>query len=97
LTSQEIENDINQYVIGVSFTFFDDGTGFIDIPEQGREEWTWTLGNDRLTTVSDSQTDVYTFFSADRNQMNFESRTSILHTKDAIEYVVKHVCKYTFK
>ncbi len=96
LSGQEIENDINQYFIDISFTFNADGTGFIDIPEQGREEWVWTLSNNRLTTISDTQTDEYTFFNADRNQMTFESRTSTLHTRDSINYVVTHVGKYFF-
>ncbi|TMM58749.1 hypothetical protein FEE95_04775 [Maribacter algarum] len=96
LSGQEIENDINQYFIDISFTFNSDGTGFIDIPEQGREDWVWTLSNNRLTTISNTQTDEYTFFSADRNEMTFESRTSTLHTRDSIEYVVTHVGKYFF-
>lgn len=88
---------MNRYLVGVNFTFNADGTGFIDIPEQGREDWTWTLGEDRLTTVSSSQTDQYTFFSADRNQMTFESRTTTLHTRDSGQYNVTHVGEYFFK
>lgn len=97
LSSQEIENDMNQYLIGVNFTFNEDGTGFMDIPEQGREDWVWTLSEDRLKTVSDTQTDRYTFFSADQNQMTFESRTTTIHTRDSVRYSVTHVGKYFFK
>ncbi len=96
LSSQEIENDMNQYSAGISFTLNADGTGFIEIPEQGREGWVWTLSEDRLTTISSSQTDVYTFFSADRNQMTFESRTTTAHTRDSVQYNVTHVGKYFF-
>ena len=94
---QEIEDDMNQYIIGVSFTFHADGTGFIDVPEQSREEWVWSLSGNRLTTTTNSQTDQYTFFSADRNQMTFESSTTTLHFKDSVAYQVTHVGKYFFK
>jgi len=97
LSSQEIESDLNQYFVGISFTFNADGTGFIDIPEQGREDWDWTLNNNHLRTISDSQTDGYSFFSADRNQMTFESRTTTVHTKDSVQYNVTHVGKYFFR
>lgn len=97
LSSQEVENDMNQYLVGVSFTFNADGTGFVDIPEQGKEDWVWTLSEDKLTTISDSRTNVYTFFSADRNQLTFESRSTTLHTKDSVQYNVAHVGEYFFK
>ena len=96
LSSEEINNDMNRYLIGVNFTFNADRTGFLDVPEQGREDWVWTLGEDHLTTISESQTDQYTFFSADRNQMTFESRTTTMHTKDSVRYAVTHVGKYFF-
>ncbi|MFK7814201.1 MAG: hypothetical protein AB8B59_17015 [Maribacter sp.] len=96
LSSQEIENDLNQYLIDVSFTFNVDGTGYRDIPNQDREDWVWTLSEDRLITISDSKTDRYTFFSADQNQMTFEGRTSTGHTRDSVQYMVTHVGKYFF-
>lgn len=97
LSSEEINNDMNQYLIGVSFTFNADGTGFIDIPEEEKEDWVWTLSEDRLTTVSDAQTQQYNFFNADRNQMTFEGRTTTVHTRDSVQYNVTHVGKYLFK
>lgn len=97
LSNQEIEDDMNLYSAGISFAFNADGTGFIDIPEQGQENWVWTLTEDLLKTVSDTQTDRYTFFSADRNQMTFESRTTTRHTGDSVQFNVTHVGKYFFK
>jgi len=97
LSSQEIAEDINQYSAGISFTFYLDGMGFIEIPEQGREDWVWTLSAEQLKTVSDTKTNRYSFFSADQNQMTFEARTTTLHVKDSVQYSVTHVGKYFFK
>lgn len=96
LSNEEIQNDMNQYLVGVRFTFNTDRTGFLDIPEQDREDWVWTLSEDHLTTISDLQTDQYTFFNVDKNQMTFESRTITMHTKDSAHYEVTHVGKYFF-
>jgi len=96
LDGEAITEDLNQYFIGVRFTFNADGTGYLEIPEQERKDWRWTLSDDRLKTVSDSQTDRYTFFSADKNQMTFESRTTTLHIIDSVQYSITHVGKYFF-
>lgn len=87
---------MNQYLIGVSFTFDEDGTGFNDIPGQARQDWVWSLADDRLTTTSSSQTDQYTFFSAAKNEITFESSTATVHTRDSVQYNVTHVGKYFF-
>lgn len=97
LSDQEIEDDMNEYLIGVSFEFNSDGTGYNDIPDQGQEDWVWTLANNRLITFSDTKNAEYTFFSADRNQMTFEGRTTTVHTRDSVKYNVTHVGKYLFK